>query len=525
MHGSPVQFFLDDLLIETVHEVTRRFHQPVKSGRNPVISTDKPWESIAYFLCNTWKVLRDPHDGLFKCWYADYRIDPAAWKRIGHFKTPDVYSIRVCHATSKDGRHWDKPGLGVVTENGRDTNVVYGGGDLGTINSVSVLINPDPQDESKRYMAIHFQHKPGYMGNMVSYSPDGVHWRPADESPTFGDAAMVGDVLMPCYRSSTRQFVASVRHDYMSTVQQNPRTPEGGGFLAFEPYCPHDFGKMNKRMIWQIESGDFLHWTQPHLILAPRDDFDNVDDEFYGMTPYPMGNLSLGFLNVFHKTDNTMDVQLVYSRDGQAWHRLNKAHTWLTRGAQDSWDRYMVDITSPPVQVGDELYIYYGGFKCHHDWWRSGLLEGLSVPEANDLSMAQSGLGLARLRLDGFASLDASQAREGMVITRPFISDGEMLIINARADKGGYIAVEVVDGADKPIPGCSRSECDQFTGDDVRHVLTWQGSSTVPKAGDNQFRKLRFFMHKASLYSFQMTASAKRDRRTKFPGVGWETDA
>ena len=79
-----------------------------------------------------------------------------------------------------------------------------------------------------------------------------------------------------------------------------------------------------------------------------------------------------------------------------------------------------------------------------------------------------------------------------------------------------------MDGADRPIPGCSRQECDTFTGDDVRHVVTWQGNATVPKAEGSQFRKLRFFMRKASLYSLQMLGAGKAPQPARYPGVRWE---
>jgi len=163
----------------------------------------------------------------------------------------------------------------------------------------------------------------------------------------------------------------------------------------------------------------------------------------------------------------------------------------------------------------------------------SGPVEGLDAPEVHDMKHVGYGLGLARMRLDGFASLDTSPVREGIVVTRPFISDGEQLIINAEVDPGGYVQVEVVDGADQPVPGCSRDACDAFTGDSVHHRVTWQGKPTVGRGkgrgavhqGEtNHFRKLRFFMRKARLYSFQMTEPGEAERKAAFPGTGWRTE-
>ena len=530
------QLFLDDLLVEAASEIKRTFHSPAKSGASPVIEKDKPWEREPYFSGGSHNAFRDPEDGLFKCLYNDYRLDREDWKRRGHICLEN-HMMTVNYACSEDGLTWRKPALGIMMEDGHNTNIVFGNGAVEQTCAYNFkpVFNPHETDSAKRLRTLYWgwSEERG-MYQDVAYSPDAIHWTPSDVRPTFGNAPGIGDVLFSIYCPHTRQYVASVRHHYMSDVQFNPRNPVGTGFLAFEPHYPLDFTKMPKRMVWQIESGDFLHWTDPHLILAPEDGFDNIDDEFYGMAQYPVGDIRIGFLNVFHKTDNTMDVQLVYTRDGCNWNRLNKGQPFLTMGPEGSWDQCMVTIMSSPIQVGDELYIFHGGSKSHHDWWMSGPLEGLDAPEVHDLAHVGYGLGLARLRLDGFVSLDASTMRHGILVTRPFISDGEELVINAKVDEGGYIDVEVVDGADEPVPGCSRAECDTFTGDSVRQLVTWRGNKAIGKGTGggrvqaheyNQFRKLRFFMHRASLYSFQMTAPGQYEREMKYPGVRWKTDA
>ena len=530
------QFFFDDLIIETVNEIARTFHRPQKVDAGPVIEADTPWETVPYFSGGSHNVFADPQDGLLKCLYNDFRLDRDNWKQTGNL-TIENHQMIVNYAFSEDGLKWQKPPLGIVKENGHDTNIVFGGGAVedGAVWTFCPVINPHEQDPAKRLRTLYFgwNHRWG-MFQHVAYSPDGIHWSLSDERPKFGDSPGVGDVMFAHYKPATRQYVASVRHDRMSDVHLNPGNPRGAGYLAFEPHYPLDFAKVPKRMVWQIESGDFLNWTDPHLILAPQDGFDNLDDEFYGMCQYPTGDLTLGFLNVFHKAMNTMDVQLVYSRDGCTWHRLNRGQPFLPSGPEGSWDQCMVTIMSRPIVKGDELFIFHGGSKSHHDWWMSGPVEGLDAPEVHDMKHVGYGLGLAKMRLDGFVSLDASPVREGIFVTRPFISQGEELVINAKVDPGGFLQVEVVDGADQPVPGCSRDECDTFSGDSVRHVVTWKGKKTIGKgkgrgavhAGEfNQFRKLRFFMRKASLYSFQMTAQGESDRQTAFPGMGWQTGA
>ena len=120
-------------------------------------------------------------------------------------------------------------------------------------------------------------------------------------------------------------------------------------------------------------------------------------------------------------------------------------------------------------------------------------------------------LGLAKLRVDGFCSLEAGPARDGIFVTRPLISTGEHLVINAACGAGGSIAVEVVDHNDDVIPGFSKEQCDVFTDDNVAHVVTWKGRDTYsrrltecakyPEPERKRIRKLRFFMRKDRIFT------------------------
>jgi hypothetical protein len=129
-------------------------------------------------------------------------------------------------------------------------------------------------------------------------------------------------------------------------------------------------------------------------------------------------------------------------------------------------------------------------------------------------------MGLAKLRMDGFVSLQAGSVREGILVTRPFLSDGTRLVINGACGSGGYIDVEVVDINDEVLPQRSRADCDTFRGDGVRHVVTWGEQSFVPvpappgmlyqRAGSPYawagHRKLRFYIRNARLFSFRLEA-------------------
>ena len=71
------QTFLDNVVIESAQDITRRWHRPTRRLETPLISKDRPWEHVPYFTYSNYCVLRDPQDGLFKCWYEDMAGTPA----------------------------------------------------------------------------------------------------------------------------------------------------------------------------------------------------------------------------------------------------------------------------------------------------------------------------------------------------------------------------------------------------------------------------------------------------------------
>jgi hypothetical protein len=237
------------------------------------------------------------------------------------------------------------------------------------------------------------------------------------------------------------------------------------------------------------------------LIIAPSDE-DNLDDSLYGMVQFRVGDARIGLLNVLHEVSNVIDVQLAYSLEGRCWKRVRKP--WLTPGPAGSWDQIMVEITNDPIEVGDEWWFYYGGSGFgHHDWYITGFLDRLDVPEARDVSKVGFFLGLAKLRVDGLCSLTAGPVREGIFVTRPMASQGTRLRMNAECGPGGYIDVEVLSQADEMVlPGYSRKDFDRFTGNMVRHELSWKSRTNILPGA---FRRLAFYMRNAKLYSFQFS--------------------
>lgn len=87
--------------------------------------------------------------------------------------------------------------------------------------------------------------------------------------------------------------------------------------------------------------------------------------------------------------------------------------------------------------------------------------------------------GLVRIRQECIAGMHANAVRQGIMITRPLLSEGSKLVINAQCGSKCATDVEVVDAMDQVIPGFSREDCDSFSGDEINHTVSWRGKSDM----------------------------------------------
>jgi hypothetical protein len=91
-------------------------------------------------------------------------------------------------------------------------------------------------------------------------------------------------------------------------------------------------------------------------------------------------------------------------------------------------------------------------------------------------------------------------AGEGALTTKKLTMAGERLIVNADASLGS-MAVEILDGEGRPIPGYGHEEVELIASDSLRHTVRWNGSSDVAQLNGRPIT-LKFHMERAKLYSF-----------------------
>jgi len=466
------QLFVDDFLIEntTLHRTycIARYHPAC-----PVLKADKPWECegrpaskelglvktgakvAAPFSDGVWY---DPVDSLFKMWYM-----------AGYHRT-------TCYATSKEGMHWEKPALDV--EPGSNVVLRHNPPTSGR-DSLIVWLDQQEVDPSRRFKMFYFLRPDPKILNLFSFgerfSPDGIHWsepviRP--QSPQIGDRTTI------FFNPFRKVWVWSIKSgdDQLGRVRCYREHPD--------PVAGNEWGK------------DDVHlWTcadklDPH---NPNPKFADVQPQLYNLDAVAYESLMLGLFCIFQGPDpenyvklqkpKRNEVLLGFSRDGFHWYRPDRRPFAAAEENDGAWNWSNVQsVGGGCLVVGENLYFYVSG-------WSSNNI-------VHDRTM---NTGLAVLRRDGFASMDAGDT-EGTLTTRPVMFHGKYLFVNADADKG-ELRVEVLDKDGKVIKPFTRSKCTRVRVDKTLQAVKW-GRKAELSALAGQPVRFRFHLKNARLFSF-----------------------
>jgi hypothetical protein len=252
---------------------------------------------------------------------------------------------------------------------------------------------------------------------------------------------------------------------------------------------------------WRVmcESTDFVEWTPLRRLLYPLHD----EEGLYNNTGFVYGAQYLGILTHFDRRaeTQTQSLQLLTSRDGDIWSRAPAALPLVGLGDVGDvgdWDRAQIMLTgAPPVPVGDELHIYYRGTSRRHN-----KIVGEFEPRIDaDQDRSSQSIGLAKLRLDGFASIDANYSGGSITTTLYRLTAGE-LHVNAKSDYGS-VSAELLDAAYQPLAGFSIEACVAVAADSTSAPIRWRGADgDHPLARVKQPVRIRFHLRNARLYAY-----------------------
>lgn len=450
------QLFIDDFLIEQT-TLERTFHRPAYYSGNPVLKPDQPWESGGrpYAMPFSDGVWYDPQDKTFKMWY--YAGGGGA----------------TCYATSKDGQHWEKPQLDVEPS----TNIVL----KLKRDSNTVWLDPSPRDPSERFkMAVYHQ------GQFTLHrSADGIHWSKVS------DGAKTGDRSTFFYNPFRQRWVFSIRSG----------SRLGRSRLYWETSDFWRFGEAAS------VKEDAVIWTAADRHDPPRDDL-GVRPQLYNLDCVAYESVLLGLFSIWRgdyrnpTTEKAKELLKLgrpkansvctgFSRDGFHWDRPDRQPFLPLSEKMGDWNWGNLQSTAPCCLVmGEELWFYVSG------------RAGKSFPGAEQVDAGAS-TGLAMLRRDGFASMDAGTER-GELTTRPIRFQGKHLFVNVDAPEG-LLQVEILDEQGQVIAPLDRGHCQLVRGSSTRQRVTWEGAGDLAAVAGKPVR-LRFLLTHGRLYSFWVTS-------------------
>ena len=187
--------------------------------------------------------------------------------------------------------------------------------------------------------------------------------------------------------------------------------------------------------------------------------------------------------------------ELASSRDLIHWERVGNREKFIPLSVLDgerNYDTAQLLAANRPIVKDGQLWFYYTGLK-----WR---YHPDDVKSEGHVSRPDSGaICLAKLRLDGFVSLDAGTAT-GSILTKPVILAGQSLRVNVEAPDG-ELRAEILDSrSGKAIHGYSLAQSVPVRGDHLDAELKWSSAKLGALAGRTV--QLRFSLRQASLYAF-----------------------
>ena len=179
---------------------------------------------------------------------------------------------------------------------------------------------------------------------------------------------------------------------------------------------------------------------------------------------------------------------LAWTRDGRRWWR--DPEVFFDRNPKpQTWDRAHARIDEQLI-VGDEVYLYYGGYKQGH--------------KVNRFRERQ--IGLVKMPLDRYVARKPLPGKTGRLLTIPLVAKAiQGLVVNVDASKGG-LRVQFRDAQNSVIEGLGFDDCTRITANGIRLPVLWGNEKkTQRKISELKGKaiKLDFELANVSLFAFE----------------------
>lgn len=468
------QLFVDDFLVEST-TLRRTFHPAKKYDGNPVFKAEtarelqasnagEPGEEATVFL-GQGGVFFDPAVKLFKMFYV------AGWR--------GPLSL----ATSPDLVHWTRPELGLAGSNALlPAGVRWTGPKLktgGSDNCVWLDLDAKSPGERLKYMTC-------WLHVSAEQRPDGFnHSLHLSDGRTFSPGVPTGHAADYC-----SFFFNPFRQVWAFSIKQD--TARGRARFYSE----------NTDFLKGADWSRSVYWTNADRLDAPEpaDRYPGGGEtpQLYSLNAVAYESLMVGMHYIHRGPKNEicdagkfpklLDLELGFSRDGFHWDRPDRRGFITGSRVEGSWDRaYLHGAAGVFVVLNDQLVFPYMGTAGIAPSGHRGMYTGGSI-------------GLATLRRDGFASMDAG-ALAGTLATRPVVFKGRHFFVNFNAPQG-ELRVEALDAAGKVIAASK-----PIAGDKTKQRVEWQHGGDLGEFAGQPLR-FRFHLTNGQLYAFWVSPDA-----------------
>lgn len=452
------ELFVDDYLIED-STLTRTFHTAQKYEGNPVFKAETAHElDLSGVEGKDQAVTYLGHGGAF--------YNPAK----KHFEMFYTASWRggLALATSKDLIHWERPDLGVY----KDNLILPPGRDFAGFDN-AVWLDLSARDPNQRYKAIIQRGA----GHTLHTSPNGLVWSNGIDAGKAGDYCSF--------------FHNPFRNVWVQSIKRN--STRGRARYYFEH---PDFLKTADR-------GKSIYWINADELDLPDPGIGDAP-QLYSLNGVAYESLLLGQFYILLGPDNKIcyegkfpkitEIHLGFSRDGFHWSRPADRQPFIAATRKDgAHDRAYIHGTNGVMLVHeDKLWFPYCAYSGLAPNGHRGMYTGASI-------------GMATLRRDGFASMDAKD-KPGVLTTRPVAFHGRRLFVNID-NPDGELRVEILDENQQPIAPFTKANSVPVKADSTLHEVTWKGVTDLDAIRGKPVR-FRFHLSNGSLYAFWVSPDA-----------------
>ncbi len=471
--GSRRELCWDDYLIDTSRTTAELvLHSP--RIEEIVLEHDAPWEGDG---CNSHSIVKD--GDLYRLYYL-------AWDmRCMHEKRQSPRLV-FCYAESRDGRHWDRPSLGLREWDGnRNNNIILDPENCELNDMIYVFLDDNPAcPPEEKFKAVGCDQNHALSCYL---SADGLQFRKGWQmlAPGTGKFDTHNIALWVPEKNAYMAFIRDF-HDRPST------------------YGSTDEWNAKIRDVRWSTSPDFRTWTTPQpLDFGGGEDYSLYTNavQRYPRAPHQFIGLPTRYVERKNWTPNydqlagaevrrlvmrggpryglaTTDCVFMTSRDGQHWHRFDDAFIRPGIERVNNWvygDGYpapaLIETPSPLEYAPNELSLF-----CFENHWR----------------MIPAILRRYTLRMDGFVSRHAGYA-EKRIVTKPFVFDGTSLELNFATSARGFIYV-TLHGPNMVLQSC------ELFGDTLARTVSFDGD-LASLSGKEVVMEMR--MSDADIYSFR----------------------